>query len=338
MSDDKVKITIIGAGIIGLSVAYKLSQKYEDIILIEKNYSFGMETSSRNSEVIHAGIYYPENSLKAELCVKGRKQLYSFLEEHSIPYNKCGKYITAAEQKELDDLEKLKVQAEKNNVNDLKFVDKQNLKKKYPALNSSGAYFSPSTGIFDSHSFMKKIEYFSKNNNVMISYNSLVKNIEYNNDYKITVKESSGEDFEFLSEIVINCAGLYSDVINRKLGIDLNKNNYNLHFGKGEYFMLPPKYKSICDALIYPVIPLDADFLGIHSVIDMENNIKFGPNIHYVEQTEEGFDYKVDGTHKNEFYESIIRYFAEVNKEDNLILQVYDIIASGDIYLVLQVS
>ncbi len=146
---EKVDITIIGAGAVGLAAAYELSQYYKNIILLEKNESFGKETSSRNSEVIHAGIYYFKNSLKAKLCLEGKSLLYEFLNKHSIPFKKCGKYIIAVEKNEIKSLEALKEQAEKNNVCDLKFITRKKFQKSYPDVKSFQALFSPSTGIFN---------------------------------------------------------------------------------------------------------------------------------------------------------------------------------------------
>jgi len=310
---EKTDITIIGAGVIGLAIARELSAKYKNIILLEKNEKFGQETSSRNSEVIHAGIYYPEDTLKARLCVEGKKLLYEFLEKYSIPYKQCGKFIVAVEKDEIDDLSRIAEQAKKNGVLDLKYINKNELQRQISGINGECALFSPSTGIFDTHKFMQALETQSIDNSVLVSYNSeVVGIIRENNCYKLQIKEVSGEIFEFLSNIVINCAGLFCEKVAQMVGIDTESAGYKIYYAKGEYFGLPGKYKDSFQSLIYPVIPKNAKSLGIHTVLDLQNMIKLGPNIFYVNK----IDYSVDESHKTEFYNAVKRYFPFIKKEE----------------------
>lgn len=308
---EKVDVTIIGAGAIGLAIANELSQYYKNIILLEKNESFGKETSSRNSEVIHAGIYYLENSLKAKLCVEGKSMLYEFLDKHSIPFKKCGKYIVAVEKNEIKSLEALKEQAEKNDVCDLKFITRKKFQKSHSDVRSFQALFSPSTGIFDTHKFMQILENKCQENNVLINYNSEVTGIEETStNYKITIKEINSSTFEFMSEIVINSTGLNCQKTAQMIGI--NDKQYQIYFAKGEYFSLPGKYKNLFSSLIYPVIHLNSKSLGIHTVLDLQGMLKLGPNIHYIDKLE----YEVEKSHKKEFYNAVIRYIPSVLEEE----------------------
>ena len=154
---EQVEYIVIGAGVVGLSVARSLAMQGKDVIILDKEASFGMETSSRNSEVIHAGIYYPKDSLKAQLCVRGRKMLYSYCQERGVSHKRCGKLIVACSMNEVEQLQSIKNKASDNNVHDLTFLNKDEVLKKEPALNAVAGLYSPSTGVIDSHSFIRTI-------------------------------------------------------------------------------------------------------------------------------------------------------------------------------------
>jgi len=307
---EKVEITIIGAGVVGLAIAYELSKNFKkDILLIERHESFGKETSSRNSEVIHSGIYYPKDSLKAKLCVEGKNLLYKFCEENNIPYKKCGKLIVAVDNSELENLNFLYENGKNNGVDDLQILDKNQLRKLIPELNGESAIFSPSTGILDTHKFMQKLEFEAKQNGCLFLYNNEVVEIEkLNSDYKLVTRDKDNEITEVVSEIVINSAGLSSDKIAKMLGI----NDYKLYYCKGEYFKLSSKYKNLTNYLVYPVVDKNFHSLGIHTVIDLSGNIKLGPNSFYVDT----IDYSVDLSHIDEFYYGIKKFFSFVQKKD----------------------
>ena len=307
---EKVDITIIGAGVVGLAIAYELSQNTKkDILLVERHESFGKETSSRNSEVIHSGIYYPHDSLKAKLCVEGKNLLYEFCEKYNVPYKKCGKLIVAVDESELENLNFLYENGRNNSVSDLKLLEKKQIKKFIPELNALAAIFSPSTGILDTHKFMQKLEFLIKQNGGSILYNNEVVKIEkINNGYKLTLKDVNNNINEIISEIVINSAGLSSDKIAQMVGI----NDYKLYYCKGEYFKLGQKYKNLTEYLIYPVVDKNFHSLGIHTVLDLSGNIKLGPNSFYVDE----IDYSVDETHIDEFYYGIKKFFGFIKKED----------------------
>ena len=168
---------IIGAGAVGLSIAQRLSQKTECLVL-ERNASFGQETSSRNSEVIHAGIYYPTDSLKARLCVKGNKMLYHYLSENELPYKKCGKYIIATKKSELDELNKIFELAQANQVSGIRKADTKEIQKALPNINCIAALFSEDTGILDSHAYMASLEIAALKQKCDIVYNHTVRKIK----------------------------------------------------------------------------------------------------------------------------------------------------------------
>ena len=208
-------IVIIGAGVVGLAVASELAKSCvnKNILVLEKADSFGQETSSRNSEVIHGGMYYPSGTLKAELCVKGRRLLYEICAKQRIPYKKTGKLIIAVENEELAALDGIRKQGELNGVEGLRIITGAELKKMEPNLSGIVALFSEETGIIDSHQLM---EYFFQNareKGVMVAYNSEIVGVnKIDSGYKITVKNIN-ETLEIKSAVVIHSAGLDSDTV-----------------------------------------------------------------------------------------------------------------------------
>ncbi len=287
-------IAIIGSGVIGLSIANELSKSNKKIIVIDKEKSFGHHTSSRNSQVIHSGIYYPENSKKAFHCVRGNEMIYNFCELHGISYRNTGKIIIAQNEDELKRIKKLKKNGEKNGLNNLRIISKNELQKMEPSLKAKYGLFVPSTGIFDAHQFMGRLEYLSSKNGVDFLYQYLVNNIETSNDV-ITVYFENNEKIQ--CNTLINAAGLWSD----KIGNMIYKDKYKLMYYKGDYYT-SSKCKNIFSHLIYP-LPTKLS-LGIHAVIDLEGNVGFGPNAYPVSK----IDYANDDYYKDDFYNNIKKY------------------------------
>jgi len=302
---EKIKTTVIGAGIVGLSIAEKLSQNFDELLVVEKEESFGRHASSRNSEVIHSGLYYPNGSLRAKLCVRGNKLLYKFLKKHDIPYRNCGKLIVATTEEEKLILNELYKNGMRNNVEDIRIISEEEAKSLEPEIHSHGALHVPSTGIMDSHSVMKKLEFLTEKNGTMISYATEVSDIKKVKDgYILSFKN---DDFKIKTEILINSAGLWSDDIAEMAGIDIAANNYELHYCKGDYYKTT-RYRNF-QHLVYPV-PTNIS-LGIHIRINLNGEVSFGPNAYYVDE----LDYKIDETYKQDFYESINTYLT-IGKED----------------------
>ncbi|MFC2059490.1 NAD(P)/FAD-dependent oxidoreductase [Chloroflexota bacterium] len=304
---EEVEITIIGAGVVGLAIAAELAGNRE-VYVLEKNETFGQETSSRNSEVIHAGIYYPPGSLKARLCVAGNTMLYELGERCGIGNRKLGKLIVATEEQEISDLEGLLENGKKNGVN-LEFLSGQEVKKLEPAVIALAAIFSPSTGIIDSYGLMRYFAGVAKDNGATIVYRARVVGIEKLADkYKITIEDTSGES-SFLSTILINSAGLHSDQVAELAGIDIAKAGYKLHYCKGEYFSLNQR---LTRKLIYPAPKRDERGLGIHITPDLDGRIRLGPNAHYVDE----IDYKVDESQKQDFYDSASKFLPSIEYDE----------------------
>ena len=297
----------------GLAIAARLSAMESNIFILEKHSDFGQETSSRNSEVIHSGIYYPTGSLKAKLCVRGKELLYSLCEENNISHKKCGKLIVATSEEELEELDRLHRQAEQNGVYDLQRLQHDEIKKLEPNIFAIEALLSPSTGIIDSHALMKYYETVCRANDVNFAYKTEVKGIQFNDGhYEISTSDINASDYVFTSDIVINCAGLASNNIARLVGIE--EPRYTIYFCKGDYFYVKPPKNRLVERLIYPVPSKKLVGLGIHSTVDMAGALKLGPDATYLD--ENIYDFKVDPSKNTHFYNAVKRFLPFVELED----------------------
>jgi L-2-hydroxyglutarate oxidase LhgO len=303
------QITIIGAGVIGLAIAEAISRRYPDILLVEKNHSFGQETSSHNSEVIHAGIYYPSGLKKAVFCREGNALLYEFCKENGVAHRKTGKMIVAGDNSELGDLLEIKKRAESNDVRDLTFLSQRQIREMEPDVLSSEALFSPSTGIIDSHSLMRCLLTKAENNGAIVVYRSEITNIQYDgNFYNLTVNDS---DYHIKTKLLINSAGLHADKVAAMVGMDIDKNEYRLKFCKGSYFSTSPSPR--LHHLVYPVPVKNHIGLGVHATLDLAGRVRFGPDAEYTNK----IDYSVDPLKKEVFHKAVSSYLRGVNM-DNL--------------------
>ncbi|MCB4791991.1 MAG: NAD(P)/FAD-dependent oxidoreductase [Elusimicrobia bacterium] len=305
---EKVDVTIIGAGVIGLAIGAKLSGLGKSCIILEKNLKFGQETSSRNSEVIHSGIYYPHNSLKAKLCVKGNSLLYEHCRRYGIKHSNLGKVIVATTQDELASLEKLKNNGINNGVPGLELISKGQLMELEPEVEAKAALLCKSTGILDTHTFMQSLLNIAEESKAIVSYDSEVTAIEkLTTGFRLTLKK---DNYKFDSEIVVNCAGLNSDIIAALCHINVREAGYKLHYCKGNYFRTRQKLKA--RRLIYPVPFTNIHGLGVHLTLDMAGSVRFGPDTHYIEN----IDYTVSEDRKDDFYNSIKKYLPSIRLED----------------------
>ncbi|MGD9015552.1 MAG: NAD(P)/FAD-dependent oxidoreductase [Candidatus Omnitrophota bacterium] len=308
---ERVQITIVGAGVIGLATAAELSKDYSEIVVIERNSSFGQEASSRNSEVIHAGIYYPKDSLKTKLCVEGKKLLYSYCEENKIGYKKLGKLIVAVNNDQIKDLEGLFENGKQSGVDDLELIAKDKINKMAPHIRAIAAIYSPSTGIIDSHGLMKTLADESGSRNVQIAYATNLEDLEKCADgFKITVRDEREGTFSFNTQVLVNAAGLNSDKIARLAGIE--KKEYTLKYCKGDYFRVHGNKARFLSQLIYPVPPKDGISLGIHTALDLAGSLRLGPDVEYVDRIE----YDIDESKKRSFYEDVRGFLPFIDLTD----------------------
>ena len=302
---DKVNVLIVGAGVIGLAIAAKLSQQFNDVLVIDKNASFGEETSSRNSEVIHAGIYYPKNSLKAKFCVQGKAMLYQYCQERHIPVDKIGKLLVAQGAEEEAYLKKTLISARNNGVDDLTWLTQAELQALEPELLASAALCSPSTGIIDSHAYMQNLLAQAEQNNAMfVAKTKLVSATPKQEGFEVSL-DSQGERLSIHCKYLINCAGLHSESLAQTIhGLD-KALIPKLHWCRGHYFSY--QGQSPFKQLIYP-IPRD-NGLGIHASLDMGGQLKFGPDTQYIDH----LDYDFPEQLKTKFLKQISQYFPNID-------------------------
>ena len=306
-------ITIIGAGVVGLAIASKLSKKNKSMFVIERNITFGQETSSRNSEVIHAGIYYPQNSFKAKFCVEGKKLMYDFCKEYDVPFKNCGKLIVATSDDEIKLLDDLKQKAFNNGVGDIRFLNPKEIDELEPNIKCSAALWSSSTGIIDSHAFMKQLQTNAVNNGVQFAYGSQVKGIQkIDGGYRLVLNDSDGQDFSFTSRKIINSAGLESDQISKMLGI--KDESLKIIFCKGNYFRVNPPKNKFLNRLVYPVPNPNMEGIGIHVTIDMGGGVKLGPDVEWMDENE--YNYSVNKGQHKAFYDSAKKFLPFIEYDD----------------------
>jgi L-2-hydroxyglutarate oxidase LhgO len=306
----EIDVAIIGAGVIGLATASEIAHRKKEVFVFEKNHSFGLETSSRHSEVIHAGIYYPEDSLKTKLCVEGKSLLYELCDRYDIAYRKLGKIIVATSENETTQLEKLYEQGRKNGVEDLMLLSQTELKKLEPNIEARAGLLSPSSGILDSHNLLKFLYSQAREKGAEFVFGTEVVGIEkIGAKYRVEIRDREGIS-AVISRVVINAAGLNSDRIAQLAGIDVAKAGYRLHYCKGEYFSLSSKYRNVVNRLIYPT-PEQAGH-GIHVTVGLDDRVRLGPNARYIE----AIDYGVDKTQKEAFYNSVKIFLPCIELED----------------------
>jgi L-2-hydroxyglutarate oxidase LhgO len=305
------ELAIIGAGVVGLAIAARLSERHHNIVVLEKNEKYGMETSSRNSEVIHAGIYYKPGSLKATLCVEGREELYNLCKKHGIPHTQITKIISAGSPEELPKLEEILNNATKNRV-ELRMLDARETQRLEPNIRTCGSLFSPRTGIISAHSLMDYFFHSAENRGATLQHKCEVVEIDHKSgEYVITINEP-GATNKFSAEKVINAAGLFSDRIAAMAGIDIDKAGYRLRYCKGSYFSISSAKAKLISRLVYPVPTKDS--LGVHALLDLGGRLRFGPDVEYLAQNE--LDYSVSDEKRILFLQSIQKILPTVRDED----------------------
>lgn len=308
----KADITIIGAGVVGLAIAAQVASQDREVYVLEKNETFGLEISSRQSGVIHSGIYYPEGSLKAKMCVAGNRILYELCERYGIGHRRLGKLIVATSDEETGELQTLLERGQRNGAEGLRILSKREMRELEPNIEGVAAILSPSTGVIDSYALMKYFIAKAKDGGVQIAYQTKVVGIEKVADgYKVTVEDGTGK-FSFTTRLLINCAGLHCDKVAELAGIDIAKAGYKLHYCKGEYFSISSSKSTLVKRLIYPVPPPKVTGVGIHLTFDLEGRMRLGPSIHYVDS----IDYAVDNQHKQLFYDSVRRFLPSIEYDD----------------------
>ena len=307
----EIPVTVVGAGVVGLAIARELARQGNPVVLLERNPRHGMETSSRNSEVIHAGIYYPHGSLKATLCVEGRTLLYELCSRHGIAHRKITKIVTATTSRELDVLEKLYLHAQGNGVV-LHRLTAGGVLSLEPHITSVGGFLSPETGIVSAHELMDFLLHDARDHGALFQPRCEVIGIERRSaDYQVTIREGAGVS-SFTTERIINAAGLGADTVAGLAGIPVDEAGYRLHYCKGSYFGLPGNLRHVVSRLVYPVPQHES--LGVHAVLALDGTVKFGPDAEYL--PDRTIDYAVPESKRATFAAAVRRLFPAIRDED----------------------
>jgi len=298
---DKVECVVIGAGVVGLAVARALALAGREVVILEAEDAIGTHTSSRNSEVIHAGIYYPKGSLKARACVEGRKRLYEYCETHGVPYRRCGKLIVATNENQADELKAIQRKAHENGVTDVVEIPAAEAMRMEPALHCVAALHSPSTGIIDSHALMLAYLGDAEAAGAMLGLQSpLTKVLISNSGFEI-----HSENTKIQSRILVNSAGFRAPSVARLMaGFPADKVPPE-YYAKGNYYSLTSKPPF--SRLVYPVP--EPGGLGVHVTLDLAGQARFGPDVEWVERFDPRTDYAVDPKRSERFYAAIRRYW-----------------------------
>ncbi|MPY26158.1 NAD(P)/FAD-dependent oxidoreductase [Shewanella sp. YLB-07] len=307
---EKVDAVVVGAGVVGLAIAARLSCKLSNVLIIDKHQGFGEETSSRNSEVIHAGIYYPEQSLKANLCFEGKLALYEFCQKRTIPFKPLGKLIVAQNADQQAYLADLQLRARNNGVGDLMWQSHRDLHRFSSELKASAGLLSPSTGIIDSHSYMQSLLAEAESNGASFAANTQFRWAEPTDKGFNLSLDIDGDVMSLQSRYLINSAGLYSTDVAQNIDGVGNGCIPELHWCKGHYFSYSGK--SPFSRLVYPVPETNITGLGIHATVDMGGQLKFGPDTQYISRSTIP-DYSIDSNLKPKFLEAIRRYFPGID-------------------------
>jgi L-2-hydroxyglutarate oxidase LhgO len=297
---DSVECVVIGAGIVGLAVARSLAEAGREVLVLEQAGAIGTQTSSRNSEVIHAGIYYRPSSLMARFCVAGRKALYEYCAAHGVPHRRCGKLIVATTAAEAEMLESIRQRAANNGVTDLEKLSGAEACAMEPALNCAAALLSPSTGIIESHSFMLALQGDMEAAGGVIAFHSPVEGIAAAEPG--FVLDVGGEQPTRLKcALLVNAAGLQAPDLAARITALPRSLVPQTYYAKGNYFTLSGH--TPFSRLIYPV-PVPGG-LGVHLTLDLAGQARFGPDVEWVEE----IDYTVDASRAESFYAAIRRYW-----------------------------
>jgi L-2-hydroxyglutarate oxidase LhgO len=297
---EKVECVVIGAGVIGLAVARRLAQSGREVIVLEAAEGIGTVTSSRNSEVIHAGIYYRAGSLMAQMCVAGKEALYRYCRDQGIPHRNCGKLIVATTPNESEKLQSIRAHAEANGVADLQVLTGEAARALEPALNCEAALLSPSTGIIDSHAYMLALRGNAEDAGAAFAFHTPLLGARTRNG-RFEIDAGGDAPMSLECRLLVNAAGLGATSVARSIdGMPVDKIP-PAYLAKGNYFSCSAR--APFSHLIYPVP--EPGGLGVHLTLDMAGQARFGPDVEWVDH----IDYAVDPARAERFYPAIRRYW-----------------------------
>jgi L-2-hydroxyglutarate oxidase LhgO len=306
----EVDVVVVGAGIVGLSAGACLARRGRSVLVLERREAIAREVTSRNSEVIHAGLYYPEGSLKALCCVEGREALYERCERLRLPHRQVGKIVVATSEEELPRLEALERQAERNGVPGLRWLDAAAIRAREPHVRAIAGFLSPRTGIVDAHALALSYAAEGEAHGMELLLRAEVVGLEARGGlWRVRARSADGEESALGAAAVVNAAGLASDRIAALAGVDVEAAGYRLHPCKGDYFALAPGAPLHFAGLVYPLHGQAG--LGVHVTLDLGGRVRLGPDAEYVAAPR----YDVDPGKGVAFAEAAGRYLPELRSE-----------------------
>jgi L-2-hydroxyglutarate oxidase LhgO len=303
-------VGVIGGGVVGLACAAKLAAEGRSVVLLERHARPGQDTSSRNSGVIHAGLYYPTGSLKALTCVEGRELLYRRCESHGIGHKKTGKLLVATEPEEEAKLAAIYARAIANGAGDLTYVDRAEIARLEPRVSAISGLWSPESGIVDVHELMYSYQKEAGDNGALLVFQTELLGIEHTaGEFTLATCSAGGARASLTCTALVNSAGLYADRVAELAGLDVDALGYRYHWCKGDYFSLDPQLRGLVSHLVYPA-PVHAG-LGIHITFDLGGKMTLGPDTEYISE----ISYKVDPEKRAKFASAARRYLPELKDE-----------------------
>lgn len=302
---------IVGAGVIGLACAERLTRAGMKVLVLERHAKAGQETSSRNSQVLHAGMYYPTGTLKAAMCVRGNASLGAWCETHDIPHARVGKLIVATDEAGEAELSKILERGRANGVAELDWATRAQIEVE-PNVIARAALWSPRTGILDAHTLMDSLAAEARARGCDFAWkHSLLSAARTSDGYSLHVKDALGEESTILVTRVVNAAGLWADDVAAQMGLDVDALGYRQHFVKGNYFRLR---KRVASRLVYPVPSKNLTGLGIHVTVELDGGVRLGPDVEPLPDRTP--DYRVDEARREAFFRSASSYLRGFTEDD----------------------
>ncbi len=306
---------VVGGGVVGLAVAMRLARGGRSVVLLERHPSFGREASSRNSEVVHAGIYYPTGSLKATFSVAGNRSLYAWCAANGVEARRLGKFIVAVSADEDAVLDDIHRRGHANGVTALRRATLDELREAEPLVRAVGALYSPDTGIVDSHGFMRSLADAAADDDAVLAWGHEYLAAEPTpRGYRVRFRDPAGADGEVQAGVVVNAAGLAADQVAGGMGLDIDALGYRLRYVKGSYLRLADSWRGRIRHLVYPVPHAGLAGLGTHVTIDLSGGIRLGPDVEFL--PDRRLDYSVDPGRTERFVEGARRYLPSVAAEE----------------------
>jgi L-2-hydroxyglutarate oxidase LhgO len=305
---------VVGGGVVGLAVAMRLARDGRAVVLLERHPSFGREASSRNSEVVHAGMYYPTGSLKARLCVAGNRSLYAWCASRQVEARRIGKFIVATADDEIPALEQILQRAGANGVTALRWAEPGELAGAEPHVRAVAALFSPDTGIVDSHGLMQSLADAAAADGAVLAWGHESTGAEpAGRGYRVSYRDPSGDSGAIDAPVVVNAGGLEADRIAAGMGLDIDALQYRVRYVKGNYFRVSEAWRGRLRHLVYPVPHAGLAGLGSHVTLDLTGGVRLGPDVEFLPGRQT--DYSVDPSRADAFADAARRYLPELTVE-----------------------